>query len=150
MCIRDRYSGTVSGFTSPADGLQQQIPGAFTASNIADTSFDVNWGASTSPVAAEYYEVDIATNSAFTDATTHNVPSGTSFTFTGLIPDTDYYARVRAYSTTGGYSIYNFIGTNVAVRTLELLPQTPTGIVAQNSTLSTFEIAHDDLSLINI
>lgn len=138
------YSQVVSGFTNPAGGLQQEIPGAFIVSNVTDTSFDLNWGTSTSPVAAEYYEVSIATDSTFINPITNTVNSGTSFIFTGLTPNTDYWARVRAFSTTGGFSSYNFIGLNAPTRTLETFPAVPTGVAFQNPTISTFEVIHDN------
>ena len=82
-----------------------QLPGVFSASaasNVAATSFDANWTASTG---ATTYYIDVNSNSTFTGTwilNNQNAGSGTTYSVTsGLTCNTPYYYRVRANNTCG-------------------------------------------------
>jgi hypothetical protein len=57
------------------------------------------------------YEVQLATDSAFTNIVASKTPKATNWTYSGLLPNTQYYWRVRAIfktaPTTGSWSTVN-------------------------------------------
>jgi hypothetical protein len=80
---------------------------ANSASQISDSSFNANW----QPAAtATGYLLDVAYDEQFTNFVNgfedHDVGSDTTYTVTGLLFETDYFYRIRAYnaSDTGAYS----------------------------------------------
>ncbi|MEO9964787.1 MAG: DUF6443 domain-containing protein, partial [Reichenbachiella sp.] len=82
------------------------VPSVSQESNKTSSTFDANWG---SVSGAASYRLDVATNSGFTNMVSgynNKTVSGTSHTVTGLAPGTQYYYRVKAYSSvyTSGYS----------------------------------------------
>lgn len=80
-------------------------PVATAASNAAEHGFTANWNAVTG---AASYRLDIATNTAFTSFVSNyknKVVSGTSYSVSGLAPNTVYYYRLRAIGNTGEISL---------------------------------------------
>lgn len=75
-------------------------PTANSASNVAQTSFQANWG---SVSGATSYRLDVSTSSSFASFVSGyndlNVGNVTSYNVTGLTCNTTYYYRVRAYSS---------------------------------------------------
>lgn len=71
-------------------------------SNIGPTNATLTWGNPPTSDAASQYNLQIATDSAFTQIV-GNFTSGwsTNFGATGLTPATTYYSRVRASTSTG-------------------------------------------------
>ena len=99
-------SWTIAGaaITSPGGPLLL-APVASAATDIGTDQFTANWSAAspaaTGPAAATTtYEIDVATDSAFTSFVSGyqatNVGSATSTSVTGLSAGTAYYYRVRA------------------------------------------------------
>jgi phosphodiesterase/alkaline phosphatase D-like protein len=108
-------------------------PSVQTATNVTWNSFTAHWR----PVAGAIdYQLDVATDSVFTNYIYQNVSVGnvTGFAVTGLSPNTTYYYRVRAYNgcaTSLNSSVKN-------VRTLLCTPAAPSAQNANNITASSF------------
>jgi M6 family metalloprotease-like protein len=127
-------SGTGYGadiaFTTPL-----HAPFAYSASKILQTGFTANWGSSLN---ATGYNLDVATNSLFTTFVpgynNKDIGNLTSATVTGLITNTTYYYRVRAYGTGGTSANSNMITT----ATLEYPPPAPIVNVATNILQTSF------------
>lgn len=95
----DGWSGA-SGVTSFATNAYK--PGAPSWSNILPTTATVSWSAPSSSPAPSQFEIQIATDSGFTNLVKDMTGNWTtSFSATGLAPNTAYYTRVRANSGTG-------------------------------------------------
>ncbi len=112
--------GTVTTCNTPAIGA----PTSFVNTARSQTTLDISWTASSTPGVT--YEVDVATNSAFTDFIQYanNAGAGTTYTVTGLSPQTTYYMRVRAYdSATMCYST-NLTGNNSTLCLATTVPYT--------------------------
>ncbi len=100
--------GTVTTCNTPAIGA----PTTFVNTGRSMTTLDISWTASST--AGVTYEVDVATNSTYTNFIQYanNAGGGTTYTITGLTAQTLYYIRVRAYDgNTNCYST-NLTGNN--------------------------------------
>src|SRR5690606_2131500 len=82
---------------SVPDTQAPSVPGGLASSAITQTSFTLNWSASTDNVGVTGYEV-------FRNGTSIGTPSGTSFNVTGLSAGTTYAMRVRARDAAGNWS----------------------------------------------
>ena len=115
-------------------------PNATAASNISQTTFDANWGASAD---ADSYYLDVATDNGFTSFVSGydnlDVGNVTTYSVSGLNPDTDYYYRVRAYNTGGSSANSNVI----SVTTLQSNPGAPVATPATNITQTSFDANWD-------
>jgi len=135
------YTGS-SGNSNVINVATLQIPAPeapveLDATNISTTSFSANWDPS--DLAAGYY-LDVALDDTFTSFVSgfnnHNVENVTTYSVTGLTPNTDYYYRVRAYND-GGVSTY--YSNTVSLTTLQILPpNTPAATAATDITQVSF------------
>jgi hypothetical protein len=75
-------------------------PGTPAVSNITATSMDVTWTAPTDlkGTTADYYKLEVATSSYFTNIVQNITSEDRVLTVYGLDPDKDYYLRVRLYA----------------------------------------------------
>jgi len=89
-----KFSSRVSATTEPGP---PGTPTGLSASGISLSGISLSWNEV--PGAQGYY-IDYSTNSSFTASTTINADS-TNYTVTGLLANTLYYFRVRAYNTEG-------------------------------------------------
>jgi len=107
------------------------VPVASAGTNMTQTSFTANWGASTG--ATEYF-LDVSNDIGFTSLlagySNLNVGNGATYNVSGLIPGTVYYYRLRAHNTSGTS------GNSGSIAVL-LIPPNPTlsviGIITQTS-----------------
>jgi hypothetical protein len=109
-------------------GSQLTLPGSpsgLTLGSFSTTGMTANWADTTS---ATSYEIQYATNSAFTGATTKS-PTASTYAITGLTAGTVYYVRVRAKNGTGAG------GWSSTVSGITL-PGTPTGLALSAFTAS--------------
>lgn len=82
---------------SVPDTQAPSVPSGLASSAITQTSFTLNWSASTDNVGVTGYEV-------LRNGTSAGTPSGTSFNVTGLSAGTTYAMRVRARDEAGNWS----------------------------------------------
>lgn len=116
------HSGTITA-TTP-NGLPT-APSSSAISGITASSMVLNWSgaAATGGAAIQDYQVQRATNSSFSGASSWDVSASTgSQTHTGLSRTTTYYFRVRARSAAGGGPWTS----TVSATTLPELPGAPT------------------------
>ncbi len=119
-------SNVITQLTAPA------APIANAASNVLSSSFSANWNAVTGGTG---YRIDVATDNGFTNIlgsyNNLDVSNVTTYSVTGLSPNSTYYYRVRAYNTGGTSSSSNIIS--------QLTPSgPPTAIAASNIQSSSF------------
>lgn len=95
-------------------------PGSLSASNIAETSFDVSWAASTDNVAVTGYDI-------YLDGSLNGSVSSTSYAVSGLQASTVYLIEVYALDAAGNQSS----ATSVNVTTLDP-PPTGNNIITQS------------------
>jgi hypothetical protein len=102
--------------------IRPSAPIAGSATNILQTSFTAIWSSS---AAATGYQLDVSTSSAFatfiSGYNSKDIGNTTSVSVTGLIANTAYYYRVRAYNI-GGASLNS--GT-ISTTTLRNAPPAP-------------------------
>ena len=122
-------SNTITVLTAPAPPAIDAITG------IAQTSFAVNWTASTG--ATKYY-LDVSTNSGFTAGTFvtgyQNLDIGNVTTYavnTNITAGSTYYARVRAANTGG-------TGSNSGTSTVTTIPANPVATAASDLNRTSF------------
>ena len=72
------------------------------------STLTLNWAANSN---ANSYEVQIATNNTFTAITSSGVVATTSFNVSGLLPNTDYFWRVKPKNAICGDGVYSNIFT---------------------------------------
>lgn len=83
------------------DSVPPSTPGPITITNLSQTTATLNWGASSDNIGIGRYVVTAGPTTSF------NVPATqTSYTLTGLKPNTQYDINVRAFDT-GGLSSAN-------------------------------------------
>jgi hypothetical protein len=92
---------TASAPSVSSELLPDAPDAAPTFANVNAGGFDVNWDAVTG---ADSYRLDVATDDGFASLLSgydNLTVAGTNQTVSGLIPETTYYARVRAVNTAG-------------------------------------------------
>ncbi len=82
---------------SGGDTQAPSVPAGISSANVSQTSFTLNWNASTDNVGVTGYEV-------FRGSTSIGTPTATSFNVTGLTANTAYSMRVRARDAASNWS----------------------------------------------
>ncbi|WP_418277413.1 glycoside hydrolase family 6 protein [Isoptericola jiangsuensis] len=97
MLVANAYPAIEGGTPPPADTTAPTAPGAVTAGTATSSSVALTWGASTDAVGVTGYTVLVDGEPAGTSATT-------SYTVTGLSPETSYEVTVTARDRAGNVS----------------------------------------------
>ncbi len=112
----------VSGCLSDDDGGDKERPSAplnLSASNITDTSVQLDWGAATDNVAVTGYRVYEEISGTFTNAGA----TTTTLTINDLAPDTAYKYSVTAWDNAGNESLRsNSVDVSTTIAPLDFLP----------------------------
>lgn len=120
--------------------------------NVTETQFTLSWSESTDNVYVQFYEVDVATDNTFTNLVDgwagKNVGRQRTITVDGLIPNTAYFARVRALDANrnaSGYASYNSNAPIITPTSSDLTApkNPPLGVHAASITPNSFVIAWD-------
>lgn len=114
--------------------------------NITADGFTLNWTGSTDNVYVQYYEITVATDSAFTSLVTaysaKNVGLVNTLDVTGLTPATNYYAQVRALDAALNASAASTYNSNAAIVTSTsgdiTPPNAPVATAASSVTYQSF------------
>lgn len=131
-------AGNVSAASAPlsvktlSDTQAPTAPTALSASAKTVTSFTLTWTASTDNVGVSGYVV-------FKNGVQVGIPTSTSFSVTGLTPNTAYSMTVQAKDAAGNIS---GLSTALSVTTLAdtQAPSTPSGLAASSKTASSFTL----------
>jgi hypothetical protein len=103
--VRASDGASTSDYSNPEEVTTSlQAPLVLAASSITSTSFTANWRTSN----AEFYVVDIATDTTFSNVVKSVATVNTSYPVTGLTTGTPYYIRVMGV-TAGVTSAYSNI-----------------------------------------
>jgi uncharacterized protein YaaQ len=131
-CGASPNSGTITATTLPNP---PSAPSASAATTIVQTSFVANWNSSAT---ATGYRLDVATDNGFTTFLSgyndKDVSNITTCSVTGLIANTTYYYRIRAYNT-GGASLNSI---TITVTTLPNPPSAPSASAATTIVQTSF------------
>ena len=112
---------------SVTDILAPTVPTSLSSASVAQTSFTLNWTASTDNVAVTGYEI-------FSNGVSVGTSATTSFNVTGLSSNTTYAMTVRAYDAVNNYSAQSTPALNV---TTSAGTSTGTGYYWRNMTSAT-------------
>lgn len=124
-------SAAITVTTPPAPLQPPGPPSGLKASNITQTSVDLDWGAAASASAYTPYENGIALAAV----------TGTSATITGLTPGTTYLFAADAVNAAGHSAPSAAISVTTAA--VPTAPGTPTGLAASNVTQATVDLDCD-------
>ena len=123
------YSNVASATTlPPPDPTPPTAPGALAAAGTGPTQVGLTWLASTDNVGVTGYLVEHCQGIACTSFTWIATVSGTSYTDSGLSPQTAYAYRVRATDAAGNLSPYSNVA-NAATLADTTPPTVPAGVV---------------------
>ena len=129
FCIED--GGTVPDTEAPT------APTSLAASNISQTTLDLNWTASTDNVGVTGYDV-------FQGATNLGTVTGTSVSITGLTAGTSYTFSVKAKDAAGNVSgASNTVNATTASAGDTQAPTIPVNLTSSNVTETTVDLNWD-------
>ncbi len=95
--------------TSPGDTTPPTKVGGLVATAVSSSRIDLNWTASTDAVGVTAYRVERCQGRKCSNFVQIAAPSGTSYSNTGLSPNTRYRYRVRATDAAGNLGSYSRI-----------------------------------------
>lgn len=129
-----RIGATFADVTPLVDKLAPSVPTGLSATGILQSSFTLNWTASTDNVGVDSYEV-------FKDGVSVGTTAATRLNITGLTASTTYSLTVKAKDSTGNASITSSL---LSVKTSDpdiQAPSVPTGLVALTITQLGFSLS---------
>ena len=121
------------------------VPTGVTAQAQSSSSIRVSWN----PVAgAESYEVYCEIGISYDKYFVGSAPSGTSYTHTGLQPDTTYSYYIKAVNSAGssGYSSYSQTCSATTPSGSVSAPSAPTGVTAAASSSDSITVSWNTVS----
>jgi chitodextrinase len=105
------YSNIASATTSAVDAEPPTAPGNLTATPVSGSQINLSWTASTDNVGVTGYRVERCQGADCVDFARIGTPTGTTFSDTGLTPNTTYRYQVRASDAAGNLSPYSSIAS---------------------------------------
>ena len=126
---------TVNLGGSTADTQAPSVPTGLAASNVTQTTVDLNWNSSTDNVGVTGYDI-------YQGATNLGTVTGTSDTITGLTASTSYSFSVRARDAAGNVSgASNSVNVTTSAPAGDTqAPTAPTSLAASNVTETTVDL----------
>ena len=126
-------AGNLSGYTAienatTPDTQAPTDPTGLDATAVSASQIDLSWTASTDNVAVTGYRVERCEGAACTNFLEIGIPTGPTFSDTGLAEATTYRYRVRAADAAGNLSGYSAIQNAATTDTQP--PTDPTGLTA--------------------
>ncbi|MBL0059756.1 MAG: fibronectin type III domain-containing protein [Elusimicrobia bacterium] len=116
--VGNRSTTAIMSVLVDIDATPPVAPVSLTALAVSSSSVHLSWSASTDNVGVAGYRVDVGLDAGFAGFVDGwndlNVGSTTTVTVSGVVPDTVYYVRVRAFDGAGNLSDFR----TVSVRTL--------------------------------
>ncbi|MFE3806274.1 glycosyl hydrolase family 18 protein [Streptomyces sp. NPDC059130] len=106
--------GLLTALTSPARADDSNHPGAPTVIAVTDTTVTVSWTAPTGPIDVVHYQ-------ALKNESVVGTTTGTTFTYTGLVPSRRYALSAVAVASNGG----RWASNAIAVTTTGTTPSMP-------------------------
>lgn len=99
--------------SSPAYAFTNPVtPGAPAWTAVSSHTVSLTWATGGNPNPGTLWEVNVATGQFFQIVVATRSSLGVSLTIPDLFPATTYYARVRAYSSSGGTSAFSTLATS--------------------------------------
>ncbi len=125
---------TITGSTG-GDTQAPSVPTNLVASNITQSSVDLNWNASTDNIGVTGYDV-------YQGNTVIATVSNTSYQVTGLSSNTSYDFSIKAKDAAGNISAASTsVNVTTASQTDTQAPTAPTGLAASNTTQTTTDLS---------
>jgi chitodextrinase len=100
----NNFSYSLTGGGTGGDTTPPSTPGTLSAAGVTSSSVNLSWGASTDNTGVTGYDVMRATGTSGGTFSQVGTPSGTSFSDSGLAPNTTYRYQVRARDAAGNTS----------------------------------------------
>jgi endoglucanase len=120
--------------TAPVDTQPPTVPGTPTASNNVGTQVTLTWSASTDNVGVTAYEIFRAPGASGGSFASVGASTTTSFTNTGLSPNTTYRYQVRARDAAGNLSGFSGTLTVTTPNVCAIPPMTVGGLTSSGIT----------------
>ncbi len=115
------------GIGGGGDITPPSIPGNLVVSNIAQSSANLNWTASTDNVGVDHYNV-------YVGGSLQGTTTGTSYSISGLTANTTYTLTVDAEDAAGNTSIASSVNITTAVAPDNTAPTPPSSLSASSIT----------------
>ena len=119
--------------TEPTDEEDPSAPTDVSTSNVTDTSADITWTASTDNVGVTGYDV-------YVDGTIDGSTTSTSYSLSGLSPETSYSVGVRAKDAAGNESVEGSTSFTTGAFVDSEAPTQPTNLSSSNETTTSADI----------
>ena len=119
--------------TEPTDTEAPSDPTNVAASNVTDSSADITWNASTDNVAVTGYDV-------YVNGTLDGSTSSTSYSLSGLSPETSYSVGVKAKDAAGNESGEGTTSFTTGAFVDSQAPTEPTNLSSSNETTTSADI----------
>ncbi|NER19025.1 fibronectin type III domain-containing protein [Spongiivirga citrea] len=128
-------SVTVTTASTAGDTEAPTTPGNVTASNVAQTTLDLSWNASSDNVGVTGYNV-------YNGSTNIGTVTGTSANITGLTADTTYTFGVSAVDAAGNESSQGTVTVTTEAEAGDTeAPSVPTGLASSNITQTSVDLS---------
>ena len=112
------YSNTASATTPAPDTLPPTVPANLTVTAISGSQINLSWTASTDNVGVTGYLIEKCQGAGCSNFSRILTVPTTTFSDTGLLPNTSYTYRVKATDAAGNFSDYSNLATTSTLATV--------------------------------